>query len=126
MPNTTVLITGTRKGIGKELAEYYLDQGLAVAGCSRGDSSIQHEKYLHYQLDVSEEEKVVSMVRDVAKKLGRIDILINNAGIASMNHLLLTPYETVKKIFDTNFFGSFLFLREASKIMLKHKYGRIC
>lgn len=54
-----------------------------------------------------------------------LDILINNAGIASMNHILLTPLETVVKIFRTNFYGSFLFSREASKIMKKSKYGRI-
>ena len=120
-----VLITGTRKGIGKELSMYYLDKGFIVAGCSRGAGDIDHPNYSHYELDVCDEKKVVKMVRDVKKKHGKIDILLNNAGIASMNHLLLTPYDTVKNIFSTNFFGSFLFLREASKIMVNQKYGKI-
>jgi 3-oxoacyl-[acyl-carrier protein] reductase len=42
-----------------------------------------------------------------------------------MNHVVLTPLETAKRIFDTNFFGSFIFCREAIKIMSKNKYGRI-
>lgn len=120
-----VLITGTRKGIGKELSMYYLDKGFIVAGCSRGAGDIEHPNYSHYELDVCDEKKVVKMVRDVKKKHGKIDILLNNAGIASMNHLLLTPYDTVKNIFSTNFFGSFLFLREVSKIMVNQKYGKI-
>jgi 3-oxoacyl-[acyl-carrier protein] reductase len=45
------IITGTRKGLGKEIAEYYLSLGNRVAGCSRGASSIQHQKYLHFELE---------------------------------------------------------------------------
>jgi 3-oxoacyl-[acyl-carrier protein] reductase len=54
-----------------------------------------------------------------------LDILINNAGIASMNHVLLTPMETAQKILNTNIAGTFLFCREAVKIMKKNKMGRI-
>lgn len=119
------IITGTRKGLGKEIAEYYLSLGNRVAGCSRGASSIQHEKYLHFELDVSEEKAVVSMVNQVNKTFGKIDILLNNAGIAAMNHLLTTPLQTAHTIFNTNFFGTFLFTREAAKAMMKHKQGCI-
>ncbi len=125
MKNEIMVITGTRKGIGKYLAEYYLDKGLTVAGCSRGESSIEHENYHHYELDVSDEKSVISMVRNIKKKFGKIDVLLNNAGAASMNHILLTPYKTIKETIETNYFGSFLFLREVSKVMLKKKYGRI-
>ncbi len=125
MKNEIMVITGTRKGIGKYLAEYYLNKGLTVAGCSRGESSIEHENYHHYELDVSDEKSVISMVRNIKKKFGKIDVLLNNAGAASMNHILLTPYKTIKETIETNYFGSFLFLREVSKVMLKKKYGRI-
>ncbi len=121
----TVLITGTRKGIGKAMAEHYLNCGAFVAGCSRGDAGIEHENYRHFSLNVADEKAVVDMVRAIARERGGIDALINNAGIASMNHLLLTPYSTAKGIFDTNFFGSFLFCREAAKIMTKRRQGRI-
>ncbi len=121
-----MIITGTRKGIGRDLSRHYLEQGWTVAGCSRGDSSIDHANYHHWMLDVADEEAVVSMVRTIAKEFKRIDVLINNAGIASMNHFLLTPHDTAKNIFQTNFFGSFLFCREVAKVMTRSKgSGRI-
>jgi 3-oxoacyl-[acyl-carrier protein] reductase len=54
-----------------------------------------------------------------------LDVLINNAAIASMNHFLLTPLKTVKRVFDTNFVGTFLLCREAAKLMQKNQYGKI-
>ena len=111
------IITGTRKGIGKKLSEHYLSLGHIVCGCSRGKGSIEHKNYRHFELDVSDEEKVVTMVRAVRKEFFRIDVLLNNAGIASMNHTLTTPYKSVHSIFNTIFFGSFLFTREVAKVM---------
>ncbi|WP_279176960.1 SDR family NAD(P)-dependent oxidoreductase [Campylobacter insulaenigrae] len=112
-----ILITGTRKGIGKQLSEHYLSLGHVVCGCSRGSSSISHVNYRHFELDVSDEVKVVSMIRSIYKEFSHIDILLNNAGIASMNHVLTTPYKNVNNIFSTNVFGAFLFIREVAKIM---------
>jgi 3-oxoacyl-[acyl-carrier protein] reductase len=54
-----------------------------------------------------------------------LDVLINNAGIASMNSLLLTPAETARKILETNFMGTFIACREAARLMKKHSFGRI-
>ncbi len=122
---STYLITGTRKGLGKKLAEHYLLLGHKVAGCSRGKSSIEHVNYLHFELDVSDERAVVKMVRVVRKEFGNIDILLNNAGIAAMNHLLTTPYSNAKAVFETNFLGTFLFTREVSKVMMKARSGSI-
>lgn len=120
-----ILITGTRKGIGKDLAQYYLNLGFNVVGCSRGSGTIDNNDYRHFELDVSNEKDVVKMVRATKREFGRIDILLNNAGIASMNHFLTTSYSTVQNIFNTNFLGTFLFLREVSKVMMKQKNGRI-
>ncbi len=120
-----ILITGTRKGIGKELSKYYLKIGDTVVGCSRGESTILHENYRHFELDVSDEKSVIKMVRATKKEFGRIDVLLNNAGIASMNHFLTTTFQTVQNMFATNFFGTFIFSREVSKVMMKQKFGRI-
>ena len=121
----SLLITGTSKGIGLHLAQHYLAAGWRVAGCSRGSSAVEHPDYTHHQLDVSVEVAVVRMVREVSRAAGGIDALINNAGIAAMNHLLTTPGATAGRIMGTNFTGSFLFLREAAKVMMRKKTGRI-
>ena len=123
--NKIILITGTSKGIGKTLANYYLEKDFIVVGCSRGESSINHQNYRHFSLEIGDEKAVVSMVRTIKKEFGKIDILINNAGIASMNHILTTSVETISKLFNTNFLGTFLFTREVSKVMMKEKFGRI-
>jgi 3-oxoacyl-[acyl-carrier protein] reductase len=125
MKNKVMIITGTRKGIGNNLAKSYLEKGFMVAGCDVGKSTIEHKNYTHHELDVSDEKKVSTMVKDTKRKYKKIDILINNAGIASMNHLMLTPTSTVHKIFNTNFLGTFLFTREVSKVMILKKQGRI-
>jgi len=120
-----VLVTGTSKGIGQHLAHHYLERGWAVTGCSRGPGSIDSDHYQHYQLDVGDEAAVSRMVRSVAREFGRLDALINNAGIASMNAALLTPGKTIEAVFRTNTFGAFYFAREAAKQMLRRKSGRI-
>lgn len=120
-----ILITGTSKGIGNFLANYYLQKKYFVIGCSRNESTIKNENYKHFSLEVSDEKAVVSMIRSVKKEFGKIDILINNAGTASMNHILTSTVNTVTKLFNTNFLGTFLFTREVSKVMMKQKSGRI-
>jgi 3-oxoacyl-[acyl-carrier protein] reductase len=120
-----MLITGTRKGIGRFLAEHFLQAGWRVYGCSRDGSALEHPAYVHVCLDVSDEAAVVHMLRLIARREKRLDVLLNNAGIASMNHFMLTPKATMSRIFETNVFGTFLFCREAAKLMGRRKYGRI-
>jgi len=123
--NGVILITGSRKGIGRYLTEYYLNKGFHVVGCSREPLGSKFDNYRHFCLDVSDEDKVKRMFAEIRKSYKHLDVLINNAGIASMNHVLLTPLKTVKQILETNFIGTFLFCREAAKFMQKKRYGRI-
>lgn len=120
-----ILITGTSKGIGLELCRYYLSLGHMVVGCSKSKTELEHKNYKHFLLDVSNEKAVVEMIRSVKKDFLGIDVLINNAGIASMNHSITTTLDSVERIFKTNFFGTFLLSREVSKVMMKQKAGRI-
>lgn len=120
-----VILSGTSRGIGKYLAEYYLRKDYIIAGCSRGGPSLKHNNYIHFQLDVCEEDRVSKMIKKILKRFNKIDILINNAGTASMNYMVLTPTPTALEIIKTNFLGTFNFTREVSKIMIKQKRGRI-
>ena len=120
-----MLITGTRKGIGAELAKNYAKEGYKVIGCSRKKIDFVLDNYQHYYLDVANEKEVKKAFLKIKKIYGRLDILINNAGIASANHTLLTPVRTVQNILDTNFLGTFLFCREGARMMKKNGFGRI-
>ena len=119
------LITGTRKGIGKYLVEHYVNLGHKVVGCSRSAPDWEMDGYKHYLADVSDEKAVINIFSSIRKDYGKLDNLINNAGIASMNHAILTPISSVHNVLNTNFVGTFLFCREAAKLMQKNKYGRI-
>ena len=121
----TMIITGSSKGIGKYLAKYYVNKNYYVIGCSRGKIDFQLSNYEHHQLNVCDEKSVKMFFKHIRKTYGRLDFLINNAGIASMNHSMLTSMHTVEKIYQTNVFGTFLFCREASKIMQLKKNGKI-
>lgn len=120
-----MLITGTRKGIGRYLAEYYAAKGYIVEGCSRGDAQWEAENYTHHNVDVANEAQVKQMISTVARRHGRIDVVINNAAIATMNHVLLTPAATANRMFEVNVTGTMLVCRDAAKVMIRRRYGRI-
>lgn len=120
-----MLITGTRKGIGRYLAEYYAGRGYQVIGCSRGAADWEADGYEHVECDVTDEKGALRLFAHIRKTYGRLDCLMNNAGIASMNHSMLTPVDTVRRVFDTNVIGTFLFSREAAKLMKAGGFGRI-
>jgi 3-oxoacyl-[acyl-carrier protein] reductase len=61
----------------------------------------------------------------VARSHGRLDHLVNNAGVAAMNHALLTPASTVERLLTTNVTGTFVLCREAARLMQRRKFGRI-
>ena len=120
-----MLITGTSRGIGRYLANHYLERGDWVFGCSRGETDIRGDRYRHYCMDVTDEDRIRDLLADVGRQCGGLDVLINNAGIAMMNHSLLTPTSSAEKILRTNVIGSFVFSREAARWMRYREYGRI-
>lgn len=120
-----MLITGTRKGLGRYLAEFFVSQGYCVIGCSRDETSYKHSDYQHFCLDIADESSVRQLFSEIRKRHGKLDVLINNAGIAAMNHAVLTPADTIEKVLRTNVLGSFLMCREAVKLMKKERSGRI-
>ena len=119
------VVTGARKGIGRALAEHYCKRGHAVVGVSRSASDLSLENYEHVECDVADEKRIQQLIAHVRESHGKIDHLINNAGVASMNHTLTTPAATVTKSVSTNLLGTFLFCREVAKLMSRRRYGRI-
>lgn len=125
MSGRRILITGATRGIGQSLAEHYLARGATVIGCGRGDASIEHERYLHFALDVSDEDAVNDLFSGLRDRFGSLDAIVNNAGIASMNLVALTPARVARAIMETNFLGTFLFTHGGIRLLRRSPAPRI-
>ena len=123
--NPVIIITGSSQGLGKRLREYYINKKMTVIGCSRGPVNDVNSNYYHYTLDVVNEHSVKKVFKEVRQRFGRLDFLINNAGVASKNYAELTSINDIQNVINTNFLGSFIFSRESIKMMKKNKFGRI-
>ncbi len=119
------LVTGTRAGLGKFIAESLVERGYRVIGCSRNEAGWSLDGFEHLIADVSDEASVIQLLRHIRSKYGRLDVAINNAGIASMNHALLVPGDTIDRVLAVNVKGTFLVCRESAKLMQQRKAGRI-
>ena len=62
-----IVITGTHKGIGYNIARYYIENGHTVIGCSRHEAEFEHEQYQHFIVDVQDEKQVDDLAAEVAK-----------------------------------------------------------
>jgi len=120
----TALITGTSQGLGRALAERLLAEGWTVHGFARGPQGLTHAAFTAYTVDVTDEAAVRSAVSTVAAA-GRIDLLANNAGAASMNALLLTPGSVAEQLMRVNYLGTFHCLQAVGKVMVRQRAGHI-
>lgn len=123
-PMVTV-VTGASSGLGAGFVAHYLARGHRVFGISRRGEGRGHSNVVHLSADVGDEDQVRRAFSVIRRECGRVDNLINNAGIASMNHALLTPSDTVARVLQTNTVGAFTAAREAAKIMQRRRFGRI-
>jgi 3-oxoacyl-[acyl-carrier protein] reductase len=119
------LVTGSRSGIGRHVAEHLVKQGSLVVGCSRNEADWELPGYTHVVADVGEERAVQALLSTIRKTYGRLDHVVNCAGAASMNHALLTPAATFERLLNVNTTGTFLVSREAAKLMRARRSGRI-
>lgn len=99
-----VVVTGASSGIGEIVAKYFLQKGDKVFGLSR---KIKEElEYEQISCDVTKVEQVKSAISQIIQKEGKIDVLINNAGMGISGSIENQKLEDIKKIFDVNFFGA--------------------
>ncbi len=122
-------ITGGSSGIGEAVSKSLLEQGAKVFEMSRSrklTDNVQHENLISFQGDVSKEEDVVSAFQQCVETFGKVDILINNAGVGALTpDLSEVDLATFEKMVDTNIKGVFLCNREALKLMKPRKSGHI-
>lgn len=121
--NKIVLVTGASSGIGLAIATFLAKKGYTVYGGSR--SAPSNNTFNVVKLDVTSDESVREAVQLILDKHGRIDVLVNNAGIGSAGAVEKTPIEDVKKSFDVNLFGVLRITQLVLPYMRAQKYGRI-
>lgn len=100
-----VFITGASSGFGRETAERLATMDFRVYGTSRKGVNDTSGAYSMLKMDVRDADSIEAAVSEVLRKEGRIDVLVNNAGIGSYTALEETPMEDLEEMMDTNFKG---------------------
>ncbi|HIK42103.1 3-oxoacyl-[acyl-carrier-protein] reductase [Thermoleptolyngbya sp. M55_K2018_002] len=129
------IVTGASRGIGRAIALALAAEGAKVAvnyasSSGAADAVVAEiagagSEAIALQADVSKADQVDALFNAVMEKWGRVDVLVNNAGITRDTLLLRMKPEDWQAVIDLNLTGVFLCTRAASKIMLKQKSGRI-
>ncbi len=128
--NKTVLITGASRGIGEKTAELFAENGYTVIvnyfrNKEKAESLASRISGVAIMADVSDISQTSDMVDIIVEKYGKIDVLVNNAGISVTGLFDSLPAESVKRLFDVNIFGTFNCTKCVIPHMIKRKYGKI-
>ena len=129
MPKT-VLVTGASRGIGAACAEIFAENGYNVIinynnSSEKAEALAEKTGGLACKCDVSDPAATGKMVEDIIEKYGKIDVLVNNAGISVTGVFDLVSDEDAKRLFDINVFGTLNCSKKVLPYMLKRKYGKI-
>ncbi|WP_219933904.1 oxidoreductase [Streptomyces sp. Act143] len=120
------LVTGASSGIGKETALALVAAGFNVVGTSRDASRVTPlDGVTFLGLDVASDASVTALVQEVTERFGRIDVLVNNAGVGSVGAAEETSVEQAQSLFDTNVFGVMRMVNEVLPHMRPQRRGRI-
>ena len=131
----TVLVTGASRGIGKEVALTYAENGYDIIAnyvsektdveALKKEFAEKGAKILLVKADVSKKEEVEHLVDEAINTFGKIDVLVNNAGITRDNLLMRMSEEDFDKVIETNLKGTFLVTKAVTKYMMKKRQGSI-
>ncbi|MDT2661915.1 SDR family oxidoreductase [Enterococcus hulanensis] len=124
-------ITGVSSGFGYELTKQILEKGDIVVGTVRKDKNVQNfmrqypETFFRHFLDVTDVSAISDVVKNVYDKLGKIDVVISNAGYGLFGAAEELTNQEIDQIIATNLTGSIQLIRSVLPIMRKQKHGRI-
>ncbi len=125
------LVTGGATGIGAAIARRLVQDNMRVAVCDvdvkNGEELVSGIGALarFYKLNVADESEVAETVDTIFKEFGRIDVLVNNAGITNDKLLIRMNKEDWDRVLEVNLTGCFLMTRAVAKYMIKQRFGRI-
>ncbi|MCB0686766.1 MAG: SDR family oxidoreductase [Saprospiraceae bacterium] len=119
-----ILVTGASGGIGQSVAEYLAQQGYIVYGTSR-KSQVPGSNFQWIRLDVTNRQDVEDVIDSIIAQEGKLDVLINNAGIGMISSLEEAPSANVKQVMETNFGGVLHLTQAVLPHMRKRRSGKI-
>lgn len=129
-----VWVTGASRGIGAEIAKQFASIGCEVclSGRSKKDLAIVATEIIKrggrahvYPLDITDRKAIVKVVKDIAKNIGEIDVLVNNAGITKFKSVLSTSMEEFDAIIGTNLIGQIACTQAVLPSMVRRKSGQV-
>ncbi len=124
--NSNIVITGTSRGVGYELAKKFLSQNNKVWGCSRGKSNIYNKNYFHSKIDLSKDSKIKIWIKKIEKQTSKkIDIFISNSSIFNRNLNSLDSDSSITDTIKTNLLAPMLITKHFSRSMIQNKSGTI-
>lgn len=129
--NQTAIITGAASGLGLAIAKSLSTKGVRLALLDKNIDSLvslkEEIKCSVFAVDITCESEVKQAINEIADQFGRIDILVNSAGITGITNIKSheTATDNVKQVFDVNFMGSYFTSKYVLPHMVKNKYGRI-
>jgi NAD(P)-dependent dehydrogenase (short-subunit alcohol dehydrogenase family) len=123
--NKVVLITGGSSGIGKSIGEFLHHKGFVVYGTSRNPERVINSIFPLISLDVRNADSIHSAVNKIIATSGRLDVVINNAGVGITGPLEEIPMEEIKNNFETNFFGPIEVMKAVLPQMRSQQSGLI-
>jgi NAD(P)-dependent dehydrogenase (short-subunit alcohol dehydrogenase family) len=119
------IVTGATSGIGRATADHLAENGYRVFGIARNPPAQAGPGISFVAADVSREAQVSQAVRQVVDAAGRIDLLVNNAGVQTLAPFEEIPIEAARAMIDTNLFGAFYLTRAVLPIMRAQRSGRL-
>lgn len=120
-----VFITGGSSGIGKSIGEFLTNKRYIVYGTSRNPNKIKNHPFKLVALDVTNIESITDAINKVISAEGRIDVLVNNAGMGITGPIEDTPTDQMRNVFDTNLFGAIDVAKAVLPQMRKQNSGLI-
>lgn len=120
-----VLITGASRGVGYEIAKYFLNKNAIVIGFSRGVPNIEDKCYYHFSVELSNPDNINNTFKYISRQFKKIDIVVNNAAVLTSQYSLIMPIKNAVDMVNVNLLGTFFVSRESAKLMRKSGYGRI-
>lgn len=136
LSDKVAVVTGSNRGIGHAMVRVFAAHGARVFACMRDiepdtlarlrEIESEHGVNVHaLRLDLAYELSIKSAIKEVAAASPRVDVLVNNAGVASGSLFQMTSMAEMRRVFEVNFFGQILLTQGLARLMARNKSGSI-